>query len=320
MTYQINQIACAGEAGIATGTPDCRFDPAIAKGLLFTDKSKQFNPASATFAADLAESIYANGAERTYIVKNFVDIEDKSTEQESTTSDMGIMRLGKKGTYGLRIELDGSLCEQIQMYKLNGRKDLRVFLILDRENGKTKIFGTQSTITEGNIQGFRCQLVKVPQMKFAVGKDNAKYYMEVYFADSDELMTSPAFVDCNENLIETIQGLLPVTLKAVKSGSSTIDVVLTVGCSDENLFDAYGDELADVDAFLISHNGGHDWAPPDTVVKVESGKLFRIGAFTNTDTDCRIKLVTPAELVSLHIGEAPNAPLLGFESNSVSMA
>lgn len=307
MATELNKLTCL-VVGANTGFGDCVISPAVIAGAFKVPVDFELDAAGiAALQTSLSEAaLAAQIKERIFPIHNFEEINDGTEDETIATMGYGGKYPVRDGDYDWTFRyMQGGLCLSKQLAKLSGV-------------GGAVLFYDSNNILIGwkvgdKLKGIPLNFFKGKPWRPSDGSTTP--FFSVRFSFKPQYINQEVgFVQADFNLA-TIEGLQDVALKDAVSVRPAMKVTATVGCSKDNMYDVYADELAVVGAWKATINGND--IPITAVAKDETISGWTI---TLDDTDENyaaapvpvvISLVDPTALAALDVD--------GFESNTVSI-
>lgn len=246
----LNLPNCGGVTGtFNSGVNLCDIIKDIPFGLLLMDTGVEFNEASradvATFVDAIKDATRAARGSRVYPIWDLVHYEDATKEATRgtvgnlSTSDIKLVDAVPGFKFG---HYKGELFHQ----KLSRAERERLRLMIIDQN--YAVYGTKKA--GGAMTGFSLNEFSVDPSKFATPQGAAQYFFNVVLASILEYKDNLAFVQADSTL-GNISGLIDVNLSQFSLASNVVKVKILTDGDQQNLFDLYDTELANVGAWTL---------------------------------------------------------------------
>ena len=248
---QLGLIECAALSE-NTGFGTCFLDPKKIEGAIISDK-----PFSLTKEemADLQNSLQskfqsASKSNRIYPIHGFAAAEDQSEEATIETLDYGDKTFIKEGDYDWRFRfLNGGVCLLTRLQAFNGQGKHVMFY------DNTTLFGYKDGTS---LRSVPLNFFLAEKWQPATGSTGAMY--RVRFSFKPEYINQGLGFVKYDFIMAELKGLNNVELVVLNPEDfpSTINVQALAGCSGENLFDTYSEEMEDDELWLATDEDGEE--------------------------------------------------------------
>lgn len=304
---ELNKLSCF-VTGANVGYGDCVLSPGVISGAFLVPKdfaltAEQITDLSATLAA---AAMAVEPRERIYPIHYFEEVTDGTEELVITTLGYGGKYPVRDGDYDWTFRfLQGGLCLSKALAKFSGI-------------GKSALFYDVNGILIGQKVGDTLKGVPLnffystpwrPTDGSTVPLYSARFSFKPRFINQDV-----GFVQADFNLA-TIEGLEDIALKDGGSVRPAMKVTATVGCSKDNLFDTFADELAVPGAWVATIAGVEVAITAVAVDEAISGWTITLDiadeAYAAAPAPVVLSLVDPVALAALDVE--------GYESKTVTI-
>jgi hypothetical protein len=308
---QLNKIVCGGGAAGNTGIPACFADPKQLVGIILAPLSFKLTASqiSTTLLATLQAATHAGTGARIYPLINFEELLNDATEDPTRqTFGYGRSVMVREGHYMWQFRyLDGGLCLHKRLRSFNGKKWGAFFV-------------DQAGLLIGRTDGN--DLAPIPLAEFyaepwrpSSGSEVSRYTVMVDF-EARYLNEDIGIVDTNEDfsIQDSVKGLIDVELAVVAAlNTRVVDVSVKELCANENLYDLFGSNLANVAAWVGKTAAGASLTI-DSVTQVAATKAFRV---TYASAGFPVSGNITLELAAPSVLRAAPVNLSGFEGKNV---
>lgn len=249
----ISNPNCVNKAG-NTGIPECVIDPKEIVGailipaslVLTTTDIETTGLVSVLQTKSLLEAL----SERVYPIWNFEEIADNSEDIVKVTRGYGNTIVARDGKYNWAFTFsDGGIMFNKSLRKFNFAQDRKV-LWVDKLN---RIWGVDDG-SEG-MRGFALDYLHTKPLKINDGATPTTYMIEFGMSKASELNDDVVFVDTQEQLNETLKGILDVTLVEIATTATEWTILLKTLYGHVNLYGEFAADLAVAGAWLITKAG-----------------------------------------------------------------
>lgn len=225
--------------------------PGFIHEIVLIQKDKQFTRTEMESAYSTFTSLINNNTDslRAYPIGNFVAMDNKSSEAVITTSGIGTSTFVRDGKYHLVFEYEkGGLNFHNMLRRFHNQQDSFDLVILDKDNNA--MLGTQPVLNTSNFvfQGYKLDLIYVPQMDWNDASNGAKFRIGFVFSDVEEMNERLAYkVVPSTQPVLSLRGLknleFPYQPPYQALTSSVAKLRVTTGFGATDLYDLYAAAL-----------------------------------------------------------------------------
>jgi hypothetical protein len=292
---ELNNPGCVLVLGANTGIPGCDFAPDKFVGAILIDKSTIIADADIpSIIAKLQELTLVTGQGRIHPIFRFEEIADNSAEETVATLGYGSMQVVKEGKYDWTFRIvKGGLCLNNKLRAFN--KSNKKVLFVDSSN---VIYGTR---VEGGITGFTMDFFYAKPFKANDASNAAIFNVRFALAKPEEFNEKVAFVKTDQDVEESVKGLLDLELVQLAVAAGKVTVGIRTACDKVDIYEALGDALAAGELWKVTKDG----AP---VVVTSVAKNDVAGGWDVSFVgvgEHAITLVSASELAAANIGGYP---------------
>lgn len=250
----LNAFSCVANTA-NTGFTSCSYTPGLIEACILVPKGTEFSTAQIIdFQTTLQTGLSNNTKTSRYqIIKQFVGMEDKSSEGVYESTGYGGNRKIRNGKYIWEFEyIKGGGCLHKKISTLDNKQDTYDVLWVDTENNC--ILGT---LTEsGALKGFTLEMIDVPNFKINTGAADTKFHVQFAMQNPKEMNLSWGIVNFENsvNLITTLDSLIDTELSVNTAMTSLGLVKLNVkdSCGGTDLTATYGNELDTIGLWTVT--------------------------------------------------------------------
>lgn len=245
----LNKKTCIVQ-GANTGFGNCVLSFAHIAGAILVPRGTQFTPEDLEdFQAALeTRAMAANPQQRIFPIHHFEQVTDNTEDKTIETLGYGGKYPVREGDYDWTFQfLQGGICLLKSLRKFNGAGMNALFY-----DANGVVFGQK---IGDNLAGIPLVFFWADQWRPSDGTASSVYAVQFVF--------KPRYINDDLGFVETdfnpslVQGLKDVVLsEGAGSARPALKVLAHTGCSRDNLYDLYADELAAVAAWTATINGG----------------------------------------------------------------
>lgn len=302
----LNRTVCL-TAGSNTGFGDCVLIPKNIVGMFIVPKNFVLTPANQlTLKTALQDAALENNiVDRIFPIHNFAAITDNSAEAPTETLGYGGISVLNDGDYNwlFRIGL-GGLCLNKALRKFNNK----VSRVLLYDAGGI-LYGVKSG---DNMVGIPVKLFYAHKFTIADGSSTTTAFNLQLVLEPRYLNDDIAFLDAGNDgfMLSEIEGIKDVALtETATSAKPILSVLASVGCSGDNLYDQYADELAVAAAWVVLNTVTGATITPTSVAKNAGLKAFTI-TIPTTAVPVSVSLASVSALEALGVVGYESKPLI----------
>lgn len=258
----------------------CEMGIALPTGKAYTHT--QLLAITATLLADLKAD---DKDERIYLVKRFVDCEDKSTESTYKDYPNGERVKIQDGKYGYRYTYkEGGIGQHSKIKSFDGQQDAFDWVFIDTKN-RGLVMVSQPNL---GAKGFNLSMLDVPNFKMGTFADPTEFYLELGFSDSDEFNKSMVFVPFPDdfdamNALESLYDL-EMSVHTAMNASGLVKLKFTSSNGAVDHFDQYAGELDTTSLYTITNAATGAAITLTSATQASATKTINL-QLDSTDTD-----------------------------------
>ena len=251
----LNAYSCIANTA-NTGFTSCSYTPGLIEACILVPKGTEFATADITDFLTTLQDGLANDTKssRFQIIKQFVGMEDKSSEGVYESTGYGGNRKIRNGKYIWQFEyIKGGGCLHKKISTLDNKQDTYDVLWVDTENNC--VLGTLTD--SGTLKGFTLEMIDVPNFKLNTGASDTKFYIQFAMQNPKEMNLSWGIVNFENsvNLITALDSLIDTELSVHTAMTNTGLIKLSVkdSCGGTDLTATYGAELDTASLWTITN-------------------------------------------------------------------
>lgn len=309
---ELNALPCATDKK-NTGTGDCPLILKFIRGAIEVPGDKIFTAAElATPEATLKALLFAGKSDRIYPIGGFKTLTDATEDPTFQTLGDGSQQPVREGNYNWTFQyIRGGICMSNALRSRNGASVSVLFY--DQDN---VIFGTRVDDGTGTgsfgLQGVPLDVFYAYPWKANDGSNVMSTRVQMQFLPG-YINESIGYIKADFQ-VDSLNGLQNINLK-VAAGPATgvVQILALSGCSQTNLFDLYGTELAAAALWEAFRN---DTGAILTITSVAANPGIKGFTVTLDVTDTDYVALTAAGKVKLQLKDAATldaADIVGYE-------